>query len=106
MVAVGSGGGEAKVARAVVESAVGCCGVMVPFGPPASGGIGFIGVVGVAGEEVDIVQSGLRRVAALGILVESARYVDVHEVPLWAQSVRRGVRDKEEAISGGEDGGI
>lgn len=57
----------------------------MPFGPPTRGGIGFVAVVGVALEEVDVIDAGFGWVTTDVVGVVGAVEVDLDEVPLRSE---------------------
>lgn len=96
---VGNLVGKEEDAIAVVKSIVGVDGVTMPLGPPAGGWVGFITVVFVASEEVNVVQTSGSGVAASGVGVVSLSEIDLDEVPMGTDGAVGCVGDEKEAVA-------
>ena len=68
----------------VVDGTVGVQGIRVPLWPPAGRGVGFVTIVTMAGEEVDVIEAGSNRVVATGFRIVRLSDVDLNEVPMGA----------------------
>jgi len=90
----------------VAKGAVGVNGITMPLGPPASGRVGFVTIVAMAGKEVDIIETRKTWVAAFSVGVEGLGEVDLNKVPVRANGTVRNVRDKEEAVDRVSDRGM
>ena len=84
---------------AIVEGTVRVNSVLIPLGPPASGGVGFITVISVARKKMDVVTTGSNWVGTTGVGGGGLVEVDLDEVPMWADGTVGGIRDEEETIA-------